>query len=497
MQHYRNGTTSTFHGQVSERINWLREQTLDTVVHETIKALRDGEDEDVLWAAGALTACYYVKNEAHNLLGFVSHAMIGCEDARSLALGQARDTRWLLLVQALYQVVFDLHDPCLSPYEMLPARPYTTGNSADDIHWLREDVRMGEYLRADARAVHLEKVLPRAEFIDLMLDIGLEGIVTDDHTLISPQLCLGMIDDVVGWEHGWEMLRATLRYNASFHRNFEPYDRAVVLAKQYGLWDGAANDALNLDQIEPLRQQFHAAAPHNRPEVAARAMAQEGVSPATVLAAVTLTAADLYLMAEPVPHEDFDAVSREVAPIHIGTSTNAMRKILPQMSPRTQVLAAIQGGSLLERGPSVLDATFHFIPFEVRPPYPYAEDVARLRSMTPDALLNRLREALFAHDYNVSTAAVRAYADQSADPEALIALLTEVACTDDGTLLHNFKHLYAMVMEFRASTHPDRWQYLIAAARWIAWYAGKNTRAHGLALEAMGVGEPLLQPEVA
>jgi hypothetical protein len=216
-----------------------------------------------------------------------------------------------------------------------------------------------------------------------------------------------------------------------------------------------------------------------------------------VLAAVTLTAADLYLMAEPVPHEDFDAVSREVAPIHIGTSTNAMRKILPQMSPRTQVLAAIQGGSLLERGPSVLDATFHFIPFEVRPPYPYAEDVARLRSMTPDALLNRLREALFAHDYNVSTAAVRAYADQSADPEALIALLTEVACTDDGTLLHNFKHLYAMVMEFRASTHPDRWQYLIAAARWIAWYAGKNTRAHGLALEAMGVGEPLLQPEVA
>jgi hypothetical protein len=402
-----------------------------------------------------------------------------------LALGQPKNTRYLLLIQALYQVVFDLHDPCLSPYELLPARPYSVGGVKDDIHWLRVDTRMGEYLRADARAVHLEKALPRAEFIDLMLDIGLEGIVTDDHTLISPQLCLGMIDDVIGWEHGWEMLRATLRYNASFHRDFKPYDRAVELMKQYSLEDGAPETELNLDQVEGLRQRFLQAEPHERPEIAARAMSREAVSPATILAAVTLAAADMYLMAEPVPHEDFDAVSREVAPIHIGTSTNAMRKILPQMSPRTQVLAAIQGGSLLERGPSVLNAAFEFVPFIPRTPYPFAEDVARLRGQASQKLLDLLREALPAHDYGTSTAAVRVYADAGGDPEALIALLTEVACTDDGTLLHNFKHLYAMVMEFRASPHPDRWQYLIAAARWIAWYAGKNTRAWQMAMAGM------------
>jgi hypothetical protein len=145
-------------------------------------------------------------------------------------------------------------------------------------------------------------------------------------------------------------------------------------------------------------------------------------------------------------------------------------------------LAAIQGGSLLERGPSVLNADFQFVPFTPRQPYPYPEDVARLRGQSPAALLDLLRAALPAHDYGTATAAVRAFADAGGDPEALIALLTEVACTDDGTLLHNFKHLYAMVMEFRASPHPDRWQYLIAAARWIAWYAGKNTRAWRLAM---------------
>lgn len=480
------GESPAFRAQVRQRIAWLREQTLDTVVGETIRALQEGIDEDVLWAAGALTSCRYIKNEAHNLLGFVSHAMIGCEDARALAHGQPRETRWLLLAQTMQQVVFDLYDPAVSPYELLPARPFSTGPAADDIHWMRLDVRMGEYLRADARMVHLEQVIPRAALIDLMLDIGLEGIVSDDHTLISPQLCLGMIHEVVGWEFGWEMLRATLRYNASFHRDFRYYDRAVELMKQYGLEDGASGTELHLDRVESLRRRFHAAAPHDRPEIVARAMAEDGVSPATVLAAVTLTAADMYLMAAPVPHDDFDAVSREVAPIHIGTSTNAMRKILPMMSPRTQVLCAIQGGSLLERGPSVLNEKFEFVPFVPSSAYPHAADVAALAGCTPEMLLSRLRSALTAHDYGVATAAVRVYADQGADAEAMIALLTEVACTDDGTLLHNFKHLYAMVMEFRGSTHPDRWNYLIAAARWIAWYAGKNTRTHRLATEAMG-----------
>lgn len=480
------GEDPAFRAQVHEHIAWLREQTLDSIVEETILALQQGIDEDVLWAAGALTSCRYIKNEAHNLLGFVSHAMIGCEDARALAQGQPRETRWLLLAQCLQQVVFDLHDPAVSPYELLPARPYSTGTVADDIRWMRLDVRMGEYLRADARMVHLKKAISRAALVDLMLDIGLEGIVTDDHTLISPQLCLGMIEEVVGWDFGWEMLRATLRYNASFERNFSYYDRAVELMQAYGLENGASSTELHLERVEMLRERFHAAAPHDRPEIVARAMAHEAISPATVLAAVTLAAADMYLMAEPVPHDDFDAVSREVAPIHIGTSTNAMRKILPMMSPRTQVLCAIQGGSLLERGPSVLNENFEFVPFIPRSAYPFAADVAALAGSTPEMLLTRLRAALIEHDYGVATAAVRVYADQGADAEAMIALLTEVACTDDGTLLHNFKHLYAMVMEFRGSTHPDRWNYLIAAARWIAWYAGKNTRTHRQATEAMG-----------
>jgi hypothetical protein len=470
---------------VEARAQWLRGLTKENAVEAIVQVLRAGESEDVLLAAGAVCACRYIKNEAHNLLGFVSHAMIACEDVRTLMEGQTQETRWFFLAQALYQVVFDLHDPCLGPYELLPSTPYREKTVEDNIRLLRTDVRMGEYLRADHRLVALEQDLPREQLIDLLLEIGMEGMVTDDHTLISPSLVLGMME-LVGWQAAFEMLRVTLRYSASFPRHFEPYDRAITLMQEYGLEQGVTASGVQPERIEDLRQRFLAANPADRPLIVAQALAEEGTSPETILAAVTLTAADMYLMAEPVLHDDFDAISREVAPIHIGTSTNALRAMLPYYSARTKVLAALSGGNLLERGPSVLNAAFEFVPFTPGPAYPYTEDVAALRDLSPGALLDRLPQALRLHDYRLATALVQAYAQSGAEAHGLIAVLTDVAATDDGTLLHSAKHLGAMVREFRMSTHPDRWNYLMAAARFIGWYAGKNVGAYERAVAAMG-----------
>jgi hypothetical protein len=466
---------------LEQRIAWLHNLRPETAVEEIARALRDGADEDTLWAAGALTAARYLNNQARNLLGFVTHAMIGCEDARRLARGQPHRTRWLLIVQALYQVVCDLHDPCFAPSHLPPFWPARERTLNETITQLRSDVRFGEYMRADHRLSALAEDMSHPVLVDLLLDIGLEGMITDDHTLITPVLSLGMLD-LVGWEQGFPMLRWALRYSASFPRDFRPYDRARELQRAYRLCDGAPATTFQPERVAGLRAAFHAAPPCERPEIAARAMAAEGCSPHTVLAAVSLAAADYYLMAEPVPHQDYDAVSREVAPMHINTTTNVLRAALHLMRPPTQVLAAIQGGSLLERGPSVLDETFCFVPFTPRCPYPYQEDVQLLHGIPPESLLHTLREALPAHDYRTATAAVQAYADTGAPPEPLIALLTAVACTDNGTLLHNFKHLHATVEEFYACALPDRWNFLIAAARFMAWYAGVTTDAYERAI---------------
>lgn len=142
------------------------------------------------------------------------------------------------------------------------------------------------------------------------------------------------------------------------------------------------------------------------------------------------------------------------------------------------------GGALLERGPSVLNEKFEFVPFVASRAYPYSEDVDLLVATEPSELLSILNEALHNHDVRTATAAVKAYELSGGSAEELITLLVRVACTDDGTLMHNVKHLHSCLEEFRASTNPDRWNFLIAAAKWISWYAGKDTRTYQ---RAMGV----------
>lgn len=465
-------------------VHWLRRVAPEQVPAETIGHIRRGVPMDDLWAAGALTAARFVSNQARNLLGFVSHAMIGCEDARQAAQGQPQDIQELLLIQALHQVAVDLRDPCFAPYELLDVWGIEEASTAEGIAELRRDVQFGEWMRADHRFVGLERTLPRAELIDLLLDIGLEGIVTDDHTLITPTLALDMME-LTGWSAGFSMLRATLRYSCTFPRNLAPYAKASALADEFGLVAEIRLLGFDHAAARELRHDLLIAAPEDRPRLVAKALLSQSAE--TILAALSMAACDMYLQVDPVPHEDFDAVSREVAPIHIGTTLNILRTSLPRMSARTAVRAILMGGCLLERGPSVLSPEFEFIDFVPSRPYPYPEDVAALGERSTESLLELLRESLFAHDVRSATAATKAYERAGGDPEELITVLTRVACMDDGTLMHNVKHLHSCIAEFRACRDADRWNFLIAAAKWISWYAGKDTATYERALPYLAI----------
>jgi hypothetical protein len=467
---------------VEELIHWLRATTTEEVMDEAATKLAAGVAEDDLWAASVLTSSRYINNQAHNLMGWVAHSMVGCEDARRLAQGQPQRTRYLLLMQTLHQTVAELHDPSFSPAELLPTWPIYERTVEEGIWWLRRDIRMGEFSRADHRLVGLNEQLRPDEIADLVLDIGLEGMVTDDHTVISPTLSLGMMD-LVGWERGFSLMRWAVRYSASFPINFSSYDRSVGLARDFGLSEGAPVREFQPERVLPLRQRLFEAEAVARPLLVAHALAHEGCSPATLVAAAAQAACDMYLMVEPVPHADFDAISREVAPIHMGNCLRTLADALAYMSPRTQALAALQAGSQLERGPSVINADFCIIPFCPADSYPYDEDVAALAQHSASDLLDYLREVVVYHDCRQVTAAVRAFADKTGDAEAMIALLTELACTDHGTLLHNFKHLNSMVIEFRRAARwypesPDSWNYLIQAAKFLTWYYGLTTDAY-------------------
>ena len=475
---------STLTSSREELIDWLRHEKPETIVENTLAALNRGVPMDELWAAGALTAAKYVSNQARNLLGFVSHAMIGCEDARQSAVGQPEDIQRIMLVQALAQVVTDLHDPCFAPYELFDVWGISEGTVEESITQLRSDVRLGEWMRADHRFVGLTKKMKKEDVIDLLLDIGLEGIVTDDHTLITPALSLDMME-LTGWESGLAMLRGTLRYSCTFPRDLAPYEKSIELVARYALENKVSLGNKNPEQISKLRLDFLAAKPSERPEAVARALAEGNASADTVISALSLAACDMYLQVDPVPHQDFDAVSREVAPIHIGTTLNVLRASLRHMSPKTRAIAVIMGGCLLERGPSILNEKFEFVPFTAVRPYPYHEDLELFTGKKDFEIIEELRTAIYDHDVRRTTAAVAAYRNLGLSAQPLIALLVEIACSDDGTLMHNVKHLHSCLEEFRESTHPDKWNFLIAAAKWVSWYAGKDTKVYKRALAGL------------
>ncbi len=467
---------------VLELIQWICAASPDSIVNETISRFGPDPsadpgsiDEDAFWTATVLAATHHVNNQAHNFMGFVSHAMIGAVDARKLAHGQPAPIRRLLLLQSLVQVVADMHDLYLSPYQLLPARPFQEASVPESIRCLRRDVRIGEYLAVDHRLVGLRDALPTADLVDLILDIGLEGIVTDDHTLISPVLSLSIIDDLIGWQRGFDLLRWAPRYSASFQVDVGSYERSLALRDEFDLRAGPRASHFQPERILPLSERLLAASPADRPRLVARALAEDCCAPATVAAAAARAACTMYLMVEPVPHSDYDAVSREVAPIHIGNSLRMLQEGLAYMQPPTQVLAALQAGSLLERGPSVIDREFRFVPFTPGRAFPFPEDVAALTGRSPTYILDALDAALPAHDYRTATAAVHAYAALDAPPTALIDRLVAAACTDNGTILHNFKHLNSMITQFYRSQLPDRWDFLAQAARFIAWYCGVST----------------------
>ena len=472
--------------KMDDLVGWLRSTSVERVPAETIDLLDSGISKNDLWSAGALTASLYVSNQARNLLGFVSHAMIGCEDARQAAEGQQENVQRLLLIQALSQVVVDLEDPCFSPYELLSVPGITEADTTESERQLRSDVRFGEWLRADHRFVGLAEILPREEFIDLALDIGLEGMITDDHTFITTALSLDMME-LTGWDRGLAMLRATLRYSCTFPRDLQPYAEASDLVTRHDLHRCMHSGPVDVDLSQSLRQSLFASEPGDRPGIVVSALLSENPTVETLMSALSLAACDMYLRVDPVPHDAFDAVSREVAPIHLGTTLNVIRTNLHRMSLQTQARAVLMGAFLLRRGPSVLNENFEFIPFSASQIYPSEIDISELSGESDADLIAILEDSLFQHDGRTATAAVAQLGRNRVNPEDVISLLTRVACTDDGTLMHNVKHLHACIEEFRWSSHPDKWNYLVAASKWISWYAGKSTETYERTMAVMSV----------
>jgi hypothetical protein len=168
---------------------------------------------------------------------------------------------------------------------------------------------------------------------------------------------------------------------------------------------------------------------------------------------------------------------------------------LDGLSLRNKLLALL----MWHTGPEVRSTQRRMEPL----PQPDAGAVAALPYRTQDELLDALTDSIY-HQPPIDWATVanlgqlravpevkitvnlaQQYVNFGYDATALITRLAEIACHDNFTEMHAFKHHQAVVEEFYATRAPWRWRHLIAGAQAAAISFGKNMEIYEEAIELL------------
>jgi hypothetical protein len=183
--------------------------------------------------------------------------------------------------------------------------------------------------------------------------------------------------------------------------------------------------------------------------------------------------------------------------VHLHTGVNLRRYLLrlDGLSLRNKLLALL----LWHTGPEVRSTQHRMEPTA----QPRPEAVAALPYRTQDELLDAIAESIYSQpptDWSQVTnlGRLRAvpevketmnlaqqYANLSYDAAALITRLAEIACHDNFTEMHAFKHHQATVEEFYSTRPPWRWRHLVSAAQAAAISYGKNMELYEEAIELL------------
>ena len=183
--------------------------------------------------------------------------------------------------------------------------------------------------------------------------------------------------------------------------------------------------------------------------------------------------------------------------VHINTGANTRRYLLrqPELSRRIKLQALL----VWNTGPEVRMAQ-RMLASDVQPE---PERVAALPSHTQDELLEEI-ESLISRlpvgerlptaglaswrstdEVKHAAALAQQYADRGYAPESLIGVIGKIACRDNFTEMHAFKHHQATYEEFYATRPSLRWRHLVAAVQASAISHGRIQDVFDHAAEVM------------
>jgi hypothetical protein len=327
---------------------------------------------------------------------------------------------------------------------------------------------------------HLLWLLPRiphGDLLDLILTDAIPKNAFDDHCFLFPTFTWRAVE-LLGWDYAPVLLRTATRYatRPPAPPSVEWYD---ALFQEYGLLDRPLRQTTGPEEtaaVQALGDAIGACDDYAQiPMLLGRALA-DGLSLEGCGESLSIGAATLYLRSAKGNPMD----------VHLHTGVNSRRYLLRPdsgLSLRHKLMLLMNWHT----GPEVRNTAADLAPT----PDPNPERVAALPHRDQDTLLDAIVDSIHAQPHidllaagNVgrlraapevqeTVSLTQQYANLDYDPQALFLRLGEVACRDNFTEMHAYKHHQATYEEFYSTRGAPRWRHLVAAAKAAAISHGK------------------------
>ncbi len=465
-------------GPLESLVCLLQETPLDRLMSTLGERLRGGTDLRQLVAAAAFANARTFGGEDY--VGF--HTMMALAPAYHIALELPAELQPLPVFKVLYRNTNRIQEHGGRKGEVLyavHAGVLPTGRNGGEL--LQDAMRAKDVNAAEQTFAALAQGSPEDAFNHLLWAVQDH---TEVHRVVLPYRAWDLLG-LIGKEQAHTLLRQSVRYCVkaeswpASQAAGEPRILLPKLLEEYHLLTRMPGDRLAEDAwVDQLSQTFFKSTPAQAAAAAAAALA-EGMSPAAVGEALTLTANQLVLRDQGrSPREESSgkpvgSVHGDSIGVHASDSANAWRNMARVANARNCFASLILGAYQV-----ALDRTARGGDFSQWEPLPDRWHLGAVKGTEPDALLREVDEAIRGNLQAKASAVVHRYGELGHPPGPVFDLLRRYAVSEDGSL-HAEKFYRTASEEFAATRAAFRWRHLVGLARVTASEFGRP--APGLA----------------
>jgi hypothetical protein len=450
-------------GTLEPLVALLQETPKDKLLPLLVEKLAAGTDLKRLTAAAAFANARTFGGE--NYFGF--HTFMALAPAFHMANELPRERQALPLLKVLYRNAHYTQEVGGRKAEVL--KPMTPMDSAtpEAVH---QAVNAGDRVAAERALAAVGRSSPEDA-----LDAALLGVEDnhDVHTVVLPWRSYAMLD-IVGRDHAVTLLRQSVRQCAKQCADMKGRDQFLavqrkmvpVLLEKYKLpKEERGTRAADDMWVEKLCALIQQGSQEQAGEAVAAALA-EGFAPEQIGEAISLAANALVLRqvekwegrGNTIPqrtHGDSPGV-------HASDATNAWRNIVRVSNPRNRAAGLMLAAMDAARSHSFTQG--NKAPAYVKEPYPHAEQLEKVTTKTPEALLKELDGAVRENDQLRAMAVAQRYGELGGQARPAFDLLLQYAVSEDGRL-HAEKYYRTTSEEFTTTRPTFRWRQVVALAR--------------------------------